>query len=278
MKDYKLFEQTYYASDSLLDLSHNPLGNTDSINVFDTLVGALNPLSSRPYEDTEFLNKKVQAIKEQLLWSIPHWELPAHTIKIATTQEPGAVTVYLALPIKYKSADIDLSILVDLGAFLPASNPPEDYKFNNLIPSQKDFYADYGNIDISAVDEFVSTLKHTVNRKFDPRPLFVKGFKHAGSGASKDCYLHPELPFVLKFGGNPKDEILRARKNPIIHSLYLFPLFWRGGFMIQPKVDRSAEAIQRAMREIKLRLKNQHVDLHEGNVGIFRGRPVLIDF
>jgi hypothetical protein len=96
-----------------------------------------------------------------------------------------------------------------------------------------------------------------------------------GSGASKTAYRHPSLPFVLKWGGEPRDEYRRAQKSPILQKLYLFPVFLSDRFMIQPLVDRRDTGTVLSL--ISGRVKSLSVDLHEGNVGRCNGRPVLID-
>jgi hypothetical protein len=108
--------------------------------------------------------------------------------------------------------------------------------------------------------------------------FFSVQLKQLGRGASKTAYRHPTEPFVLKWGGNPKDEYKRAQANPTLFNLYLFPVFMTNTFMIQPLVDRTnASGVCKQIQGL-LQQHSLNIDLHEGNVGTFQGKPVLIDF
>lgn len=48
--------------------------------------------------------------------------------------------------------------------------------------------------------------------------------------------------------------------------------------LIQPKVKTDKASIKKAMRSLDRNRKLHYYDLHEGNVGIYKGKPVIFDW
>lgn len=121
----------------------------------------------------------------------------------------------------------------------------------------------------------------------------ARGYRRA-YGCYKTVFVHPRKKYVAKvvFG---IDDYPKRRSR--VSQFYLYSPwkpFWRGfsdkrdrqgrfykiPLIFQPRANTKNQ--EKALRELKVCLKIKKArwtnDMHEGNVGFYRGKPVIIDY
>jgi hypothetical protein len=123
--------------------------------------------------------------------------------------------------------------------------------------------------------------------------ILSAGYEEFG-GCYKKVFVHPRKKYVAKIVHGIDDY---PHPKSRVSKFYLYPPWkpiWRGfsdwrnrrgrffkvGLIFQPRVNTNEP--EKTLRELKVCLKLKKArwakDSHEGNVGIYRGKPVIIDY
>ncbi len=151
---------------------------------------------------------------------------------------------------------------------------------------------------LRAIFEELRLLVENAEKSLDAAEAFLRecGFEYLSSGCYSNAYKHDGWGGIVAKISSTHCNVPDLEYHPFLRRFWLKPLFCSEKVMIQPLVDTSDADYAREMILEKLglsgvsgcecsctcdcpssRSSGDPYDLHEGNVGFYRGRAVAFD-